>query len=916
MIELRRQWTDHLVRYREQGMRVGDINPIAALADIIFEQLHGGEINRLDLNNTLDSLGVDLWKQQTKHLRVKASAAEDQLVFPNLEDHNTTQQLYRAVFTAHPTFALNADVSATLCKEVDVATPEIPENAYGERQAITLQEEHDEAMCVIRNARRAICKLNEKILEQRQSHKSENWRQQLPQMLGVSTWVGYDLDGRSDISWSDSFKLRLAEKAQSLKIYCDAIKTTKISAVETILDELHAEQNATEEDILRFEQLGSENVSFSSVINTLTERPDKLISSFKVAEKIHSIAKSLSDEDKAKELMVVAADIKTHGFGMAEVHLRINSIQLQNAMRPIDGIGSLMTDGMVSARSLIDKLSSRIANEAPWQINFKNLDDESATARRQLMLAAQFLKHIDCDQPIRLLIAECEKPITIMSALYLAEKLGIADKLDISPLFETSYGLEHGEQIIDQLLSHQAYSDYIRRRGCLSIQTGFSDAGRFIGQIAANMAIERLQIKIANCLKDRIEDEITLLIFNTHGESLGRGCFQSTVSERQNFIMTPFVRARASEIGVPIYHQSSFQGGDGFRLFGTPELAECTMTRIFLAEITPPQKKWLSDPFYQQTDFSLDLFISLKNWHETLFLEASYSDLLDVFASNLLPISGSRPAKRVVQSGNERSDPSKIRAIPHNAILQQLGFLANVISGMGTAAYTNIEQFAEVYQKSPRLQQCLKHILKAKSLGSLNTVLAYSRLIDAGFWVDRAYHYKQYKNQPAFRKLGQHLQDDTRTTGIRHAVWRLRDDLIDLYRLVERVGDESIRISGQKRVTLDLLHAIRIALIIDSLTLICNTPSFGENNHHSNDNIISIGLRLDFPLVISIIKSAFTADNADLEIDNLAEPENYSGQNTGNFSIIDKQVLTPLSENHRIIRKITQMISGHYGAHG
>ena len=110
--------------------------------------------------------------------------------------------------------------------------------------------------------------------------------------------------------------------------------------------------------------------------------------------------------------------------------------------------------------------------------------------------------------------------------------------------------------------------------------------------------------------------------------------------------MTPFVRAKANELGVPIYHQSSFQGGDGFRLFGTPALAESTIRGIFCAEILTPQAEWLSDPFYQQTDFSLDLFISLKNWHETLFSEASYSDLLDVFSSNLLPVSGSRPAKR------------------------------------------------------------------------------------------------------------------------------------------------------------------------------------------------------------------------------------------------------------------------------
>ena len=74
--------------------------------------------------------------------------------------------------------------------------------------------------------------------------------------------------------------------------------------------------------------------------------------------------------------MVIASDVRTHGFGMAEVHLRINAVQLRNAMRPVDGRGISVSDGMVSSRSLIDRLSSRIASEPPWQINFKNLDNE------------------------------------------------------------------------------------------------------------------------------------------------------------------------------------------------------------------------------------------------------------------------------------------------------------------------------------------------------------------------------------------------------------------------------------------------------------------------------------------------------------------------------------------------------------
>jgi len=115
----------------------------------------------------------------------------------------------------------------------------------------------------------------------------------------------------------------------------------------------------------------------------------------------------------------------------------------------------------------MERLAARIREEPAWDISFASLDRETATARRQLMLATQFLKHIDSDQPIRLLIAECEKPLTIMSSLYLAHKFGIADMIDISPLFETSFGLEHGEKIVDQLLQQPVFIDYLRQRGRL-----------------------------------------------------------------------------------------------------------------------------------------------------------------------------------------------------------------------------------------------------------------------------------------------------------------------------------------------------------------------------------------------------------------------------------------------------------------
>ncbi len=911
-------WLKQLYEFREQGIRVTDINPIAALADVISEQLYHTDLTQEKLMQILQHVGKELWAEQCQNLRHQTGVAHiSNITIPDMSKRDITQPLYRAVFTAHPVFALRHDVSMQICRtaEENNNVP-MPDDAYGKREKVTLQQEHVEAMSAVRHARDAINHINDLIFTQRQTTHKDKWRHELPQMLGVSTWVGYDLDGRSDISWADSFRLRLSEKAMALEIYLKALQAIKLTELDKIIAQIDKELRANGHDIERFDKLTCDD--FVTTVNALTEREDKLVSSHRFSDELLKLATNIADDDKAKEILVIAADIRTHGFGMGEVHLRINALQIHNAMRLVDDRAvATTTDGMISSHSLMDKLSSRIINEKPWTINFKNLDNENATARRQLMLAAQFLKHIDSDQPIRLLIAECEKPLTLMSALYLTHKLGIADKLDISPLFETSYGLEHGEIIIEQLLAYDAYIAYIKKRQRLAVQTGFSDAGRFVGQIAANMAIERLQIKIAQCLENRVGKNIALLLFNTHGESLGRGGVQGTMAERQNFILTPFARHKVAAMGVPLYHQSSFQGGDGYRLFGTPALALATVSHLFNAELADVPDEWLQDPFYQKTNFSLDLFLSLKNWHETLFSDPTYSDLLFVFGNNLLPKTGSRPTKRVVQTGSERTDPSKIRAIPHNAILQQMGYLANVISGMGSAAILDRENFVEIYQQSPRLQQCLNHIKRAKRNGSLNTVLAYSRLIDAGFWVNRAYYRKQPHNQKAFRQLGQHLRKSVTARGIRHNVWRLRDDLIDLYRIVDKVENKSIRVTDDERGMIDLLHAIRIATIMDSLILLCHIPNLAESNQYSNTDILTFGLKMDFTSAKEIIRASFTLDdNVANAGDNLAEAENYSANNTGNYGVIDEKILAPLEKNHRLILTISHMISAHYGAHG
>ena len=92
--------------------------------------------------------------------------------------------------------------------------------------------------------------------------------------------------------------------------------------------------------------------------------------------------------------------------------------------------------------------------------------------------------------------------------------------------------------------------------------------------------------------------------------------------------------------------------------------------------------------------------------------------------------SGSRTNKRTSDYSNERKDPSQIRAISHNAILQQYGYLAHIAGGLGTAASVDAEKFEDLRQKSSRFKQLIEVGLTAKKLSSLNTPLAYARLLD------------------------------------------------------------------------------------------------------------------------------------------------------------------------------------------
>src|SRR5208283_5585920 len=81
---------------------------------------------------------------------------------------------------------------------------------------ITLPEEFAQANKAITNGRDAIDRFNTALIEVARSAWPDRWTELTPRPIILSSWVGYDTDGRTDIGWWDTLRLRLEMKRLQL----------------------------------------------------------------------------------------------------------------------------------------------------------------------------------------------------------------------------------------------------------------------------------------------------------------------------------------------------------------------------------------------------------------------------------------------------------------------------------------------------------------------------------------------------------------------------------------------------------------------------------------------------------------------------------------------------------------------------
>jgi phosphoenolpyruvate carboxylase len=969
--ELIADFAGRLQTHRERVEIDAGANPIKLLAGEIRGLIQAGALDRDALSRLVRRLTAQAFAARARRMDdylgetdpAKNREQVARLVTKMLHDaagallpvetvrERLSRRLYGLVLTAHPTFSLalplqrdlirltigRADNGELLDAKARAELMERVERAnHRPEQRLDLDLEHAQSMEVIDNLRRALSEIYGIVFDVLDAHYPADVHSVTPRLLNLASWVGYDTDGRSDIGWFITYGKRIRLQLDQFAHVAEVIGRLRregshsgntLSVLELIEARLALADKELRDELEVLEGFDPKDPSALESLALMSREMQRmgqarLTDARQLTALLDRAFDAAAEAATRRELWVLKALIANQGLTAALTHVRINAVQLHNAIRKAINMDHAADDPVfrLSYRNAIVEMIEKAKSET---VNFGSVATEKTTARRVFMLIAQMLKHLDGAEPIRFLIAECETPFTLLTALYFAKRFGVDRQIDISPLFETIKALERGVTVLEGALEVPAYRAYLKARGRMCIQTGFSDAGRYLGQIAASNAIEQLRLGLAELLTRHGLGDIELVVFDTHGESIGRGAHPNSMRDRFLYYDTPECRRKTSAAGISLTEESSFQGGDGFLHFMHEHGALAVLTRMLEHALEPPPEA--GDPFYEQGAYADEFFAAIEQFNARIIDDPCYAALLGAFGTNMLYPTGSRALKRQHDRGGASvmlEHPSQLRAIPHNAILQQLGILANTIGGVGQAVDKDPQTFQWLYRESPRFRRLMTMVEHAFKFTDPDVLVAYIDLFDPGEWLRLAQFEKDPVREECFRMVSGFVERIGLHDRLARVSRTLIRDYIDLARafrehrrLTRDAGDEPIVVDLETRNNLNSMHAMRIALIQLLMLDAVQVPDFSDRHNTTHDEVILALMRLEVEPALELLTEVFPVTDEPRRLD-YGEPATYRDGQSQSYAQEHETIFRPIADRFETVRRISSGVLHHIGAIG
>src|ERR1700693_2099910 len=254
-----------LSRVRAQAAADPLSNPILLFALDLTLRMDRGEIDLDGLERIVQQLTAEAVVDRADRLKNyldETAVAANERALEDLIEHKAREGgfeefrtalariVFGVVFTAHPTFSISLELARSLAELATAQTVEgvaLDQAGRDDRMEtaarvehrppdeLSLQVEHAWVTEALHHAHDALERVHRTALRVAREHWPDQWTKLEPRLVTLASWVGYDQDGRTDLTWTRTITARLADKLAMIERYRSKVEKLQHSASDNFL---------------------------------------------------------------------------------------------------------------------------------------------------------------------------------------------------------------------------------------------------------------------------------------------------------------------------------------------------------------------------------------------------------------------------------------------------------------------------------------------------------------------------------------------------------------------------------------------------------------------------------------------------------------------------------------------------------
>ena len=363
-------------------------------------------------------------------------------------------------------------------------------------------------------------------------YPGEDWSV-LPPLLRFGAWMGGDRDGNPNVTPEVTLQTLARLRVAARQVYLNDIAYVRDRLTQDVdevpvSDELLARFPAAESHHSRYP-----GEIYRSVMNIIYQQleADQYHTSQALLGDLQLVADSLkvhkSRHSAEGTLSWLIRKVALFGLHLVPLDVREDSRLHRAAISEIFKYYNLTDDfANLPEDQKCSLLTQEIANKRPlFPIEPPFSEGTNAIIDTWRMIAKAHRQYgkevIDC------YIASMSQNVSdVLTMLLFAQEVGVADDIDLVPLFETVDDLVAAPKVMTTLFENEQYALHLQKRrtanGLLrqQVMIGYSDSNKDGGYIASNWSLYQAQEALASVCKSR---GVALEFFHGRGGSIGRG---------------------------------------------------------------------------------------------------------------------------------------------------------------------------------------------------------------------------------------------------------------------------------------------------------------------------------------------------------------------------------------------------------